>query len=95
MAHKVFVQNSQCWNTILKSKILAVISVPAQVPGGIYSDLDAFGGIFRNAIYHDYNDVENRWVGRTNWTFTRQFNGACAFFSYQFFNLLTSHKFSF
>ncbi len=50
-------------------------SVPAQVPGGIYSDLDAFGGIFANAIYHDYNDVDTRWVGRTDWTFTREFTG--------------------
>lgn len=54
---------------------LLEFSVPAQVPGGIYSDLDAFGGIFRNPIFHDYNDVENRWVGRTNWTFSRAFTG--------------------
>lgn len=51
--------------------------MPAQVPGGIFSDLDAFGGIFRNQIYHDYNDVENRWVGRTDWTFRREFSGLC------------------
>ena len=50
-------------------------SVPAEVPGGIYSDLDAYGGIFKNSIYNDYNDVETRWVGRTNWTFSREFNG--------------------
>lgn len=55
-------------------------SVPASVPGGIYSDLDAFGGIFRNAIYHDYNDVDNRWVGRTDWTFTREFDGVCIYY---------------
>lgn len=54
--------------------------MPASVPGGIYSDLDAFGGIFRNAIYHDYNDVDNRWVGRTDWTFTREFDGVCVYY---------------
>lgn len=52
------------------------IVVPASVPGGIYSDLEAFGGIFQSEIYSGYNDMETRWVGHTNWTFSRHFSGA-------------------
>ncbi|KAJ6635884.1 Beta-mannosidase, partial [Pseudolycoriella hygida] len=66
-------RESRLW-TAIGSNGTQEFSVPAQVPGGIYSDLDAFGGIFKNQIYHDYNDVETRWVGRTNWTFSRQFS---------------------
>ncbi|CAL8069241.1 unnamed protein product [Orchesella dallaii] len=48
------------------------ITVPATVPGGIYSDLED-NGVLSSAIYHEYNDLETRWVGRMNWTFTRNF----------------------
>jgi len=51
------------------------ISVAASVPGGIYSDLSANGTIFTSEIYFRYNDNETRWVGRTNWTFSRNFTG--------------------
>ncbi|KAJ6642485.1 Beta-mannosidase, partial [Pseudolycoriella hygida] len=47
--------------------------VPAEIPGGIYSDLDAAGNVFRNPIYFDYNDVETRWVGRSDWSYSREF----------------------
>ncbi|XP_037028038.1 beta-mannosidase-like [Bradysia coprophila] len=66
-------RDSRLW-TAIGNNGTQEFRVPAQVPGGIYSDLDAFGGIFRNQIYHDYNDVETRWVGRTDWTFTREFD---------------------
>lgn len=61
-------------------------TVPAGVPGGIYSDLDAFGNIFRNPIFFDYNDVETHWVGRTDWSFSRQFSGT---FFYILLTLMT------
>ncbi|ODN02454.1 Beta-mannosidase [Orchesella cincta] len=48
------------------------ISVGASVPGGIYSDLED-GGVLRSAVYREYNDLETRWVGRTNWTYSRTF----------------------
>ncbi|ODM87400.1 Beta-mannosidase, partial [Orchesella cincta] len=51
----------------------AEISVPAAVPGGIYSDLEVHGDL-NSAVYHEYNDMENRWVGRLAWTFTRNFD---------------------
>jgi len=50
--------------------------VPATVPGGIYSDLEDNSDYLGSEIYHEYNDMENRWVGRMNWTFTRNFEGA-------------------
>ncbi|CAL8069236.1 unnamed protein product [Orchesella dallaii] len=49
-----------------------VIQVSANVPGGIYSDLED-NGILKSPIYHEYNDLESRWVGRVNWTFSRNF----------------------
>ncbi|CAL8069239.1 unnamed protein product [Orchesella dallaii] len=48
------------------------ISVPAGVPGGIYSDLEE-SNVLGSAVYHEYNDMENKWVGRLDWTFTRDF----------------------
>lgn len=62
------------WSTIMISFTIKIteIVVPAGVPGGIYSDLEA-NQIFGSEIYHDYNDMETKWVGRTNWTFSRQF----------------------
>lgn len=50
------------------------ISVPASVPGGIYTDLEE-NLIMKSPLFHEYNDMENRWVGRMNWTYTRSFKG--------------------
>ena len=61
-------------NFVLILLLWPVIEVPAEVPGGIYSDLDA-ASVFRTPIYYRYNDLETRWVGRTNWTFSRSFEG--------------------
>lgn len=66
---------------------LLEIRVSANVPGGIYSDLED-SGIFSNAIYHEYNDMENRWVGRTSWTFERVFIGKDAYNSFSNFGLI-------
>ncbi|XP_064488167.1 beta-mannosidase-like isoform X2 [Ornithodoros turicata] len=47
-------------------------NISSQVPGGIYTDLH------RNHIigdpYYGSNDIEYRWVGKENWTFSRSFD---------------------
>lgn len=61
------------WNAIGVNESSGLpVTVPATVPGGIYSDLEE-NGILSSKIYHEYNDVENRWVGRTNWSYARTF----------------------
>ncbi|KAJ8869705.1 hypothetical protein PR048_028700 [Dryococelus australis] len=47
------------------------VAVPANVPGGIYSDLRA-AGVIGDPLYR-FNDVEYRWVARDNWTYSGQF----------------------
>ncbi|XP_077528350.1 beta-mannosidase-like [Haemaphysalis longicornis] len=47
------------------------ISIPATVPGGIYTDLQKEGLI--GEPYYGFNDVKYQWVGLENWTFTRKF----------------------
>merc|ERR1719239_564045 len=50
----------------------ANISVPATVPGGVYSDLRQ-AGVLNQELYYRFNDVEYRWVGDEDWTYTGQF----------------------
>ncbi|XP_071805929.1 beta-mannosidase-like isoform X2 [Asterias amurensis] len=45
------------------------ISIPATVPGGVYTALQTAGII--NDPYTEYNDVLYRWVAYDNWTYTR------------------------
>ena len=48
-------------------------SIPAKVPGTIYSDLvDA--GILDDGLYNDFNDVKYRWVSYANWTYVKSFD---------------------
>uniref|UniRef100_A0A1B6CRS8 Beta-mannosidase n=1 Tax=Clastoptera arizonana TaxID=38151 RepID=A0A1B6CRS8_9HEMI len=49
------------------------ISVPARVPGGIYSDLRN-AGILGEDILYRFNDVNYRWVARDNWTYSTKFD---------------------
>ena len=44
----------------------------ASVPGGIFSDLRN-SGILNESIYYRFNDMEYRWVGLDNWTYTTEF----------------------
>ncbi|XP_049828728.1 beta-mannosidase-like [Schistocerca gregaria] len=48
------------------------ITVPASVPGGIYSDLRA-AGVLPEDIYYRFNDAEYRWVSYENWTYSTTF----------------------
>ena len=53
------------------------ITTSATVPGNIFTDL-----IDANILsdpYYGYNDVEYRWVGMDNWTYSRQFTVESAF----------------
>ncbi|XP_045532778.1 beta-mannosidase [Pieris brassicae] len=47
------------------------ISIPATVPGGIYSDLQKEGII--SDILHGFNDVLTRWVAYDTWTYKSRF----------------------
>uniref|UniRef100_A0A8D8RNN4 beta-mannosidase n=3 Tax=Cacopsylla melanoneura TaxID=428564 RepID=A0A8D8RNN4_9HEMI len=46
------------------------IHIPASIPGGIYSDLISAKVIPQDDIFYRYNDVELRWVGHDDWTYT-------------------------
>lgn len=48
------------------------ILVPAQVPGGVYSDLRR-NQILKQDILFGKNDIHFRWVGNENWTYTTSF----------------------
>ncbi|BES93568.1 beta-mannosidase [Nesidiocoris tenuis] len=48
------------------------ISINATVPGGIYSDL-INAGIIKDYIFYGKNDMNYRWVGYENWTYSRTF----------------------
>ncbi|XP_022090412.1 beta-mannosidase-like [Acanthaster planci] len=48
------------------------ITVPATVPGGVYTALMAAKKI--DEPYMESNDVNYRWVANNNWTFSRKFN---------------------
>lgn len=48
---------------------IAGISVPARVPGSIYTDL-LNGGILHDPYYRN-NSVNYRWVAYESWTFRR------------------------
>lgn len=48
------------------------IIIPAQVPGGIYSDLRR-NNILKQDILYGKNDISYRWVGNENWTYTTTF----------------------
>ncbi|KAH9422748.1 hypothetical protein DERP_003428 [Dermatophagoides pteronyssinus] len=47
-------------------------SIPAKVPGTIYSDLVNAGIL--NELYKDFNDVKYRWVSYSNWTYSKSFD---------------------
>ena len=46
--------------------------LPAQVPGGIYSDLRR-NNVLKQEILYGKNDLAYRWVGHENWTYTAAF----------------------
>lgn len=46
--------------------------LPAQVPGGIYSDLRR-NQVLRQDLLYGKNDLAYRWVGQENWTYTTAF----------------------
>ncbi|XP_003737413.1 beta-mannosidase [Galendromus occidentalis] len=48
------------------------ISIPAKVPGGVYSDLQRAGII--SDPYYRFNDVLQRWVSNEDWTWTSTFS---------------------
>lgn len=48
------------------------ISVAAIVPGGIYTDLRR-ANILKQDIFYGKNDMNYRWVGNENWTYTSTF----------------------
>ncbi|XP_077483314.1 beta-mannosidase-like [Amblyomma americanum] len=48
------------------------IKIPATVPGGIYTDLKK-SGVIGEPLY-GFNDLRYDWVGKENWTFSRQFD---------------------
>lgn len=48
------------------------IVVPAQVPGGVYSDLRR-SQVLKQDILYGKNDLQYRWVGSENWTYSTTF----------------------
>ncbi|KAK7109878.1 hypothetical protein V1264_013839 [Littorina saxatilis] len=48
------------------------VSVPAKVPGSMYTALQDFNNRTENPLYRD-NDVQLAWIGHANWTYTTVF----------------------
>uniref|UniRef100_A0A1B6DET4 beta-mannosidase n=1 Tax=Clastoptera arizonana TaxID=38151 RepID=A0A1B6DET4_9HEMI len=48
------------------------IDVPANVPGGIYTDLRN-AGVLAEELFYRFNDQEYRWVAKENWTYYSSF----------------------
>lgn len=48
------------------------IEIPGQVPGGIYTDLQA-AGILGGDLFYRFNDHEYRWVSNEEWTYETTF----------------------
>jgi len=48
-----------------------MFTVPATVPGGVYTDLLRAGEI--SDPYYRFNDVAYRWVAKHDWYYTRTF----------------------
>ena len=52
---------------------LGIHDVPAEVPGGVYTDLLRLG--YLDDPYYRYDDDTERWVGRTDWLYSKNFTG--------------------
>ena len=52
------------------------LSISANVPGGIYTDVDRFGAVFTDGppLYR-FNDLNYRWVALNDWHYQLDFNG--------------------
>lgn len=50
------------------------ISVAGSVPGGVYSDLMNANVLSEGDFYYRYNDLNYKWVGRSNWTYSTTIN---------------------
>lgn len=48
-------------------------SFPAEVPGGIYTDLEKIGYLPRNLV--GFNDVKNRWIANESIAYTTNIEG--------------------
>lgn len=48
--------------------LFSAFEVPAEVPGGIFTDL-RHGSILNESIYYRFNDVKYRWVSKESWTY--------------------------
>lgn len=42
------------------------------IPSGVYSDLENAGAT--ESVLFSYNDVDLRWIGKENWTYSLKFN---------------------
>ncbi|XP_070394202.1 beta-mannosidase-like isoform X2 [Dermacentor albipictus] len=62
------------------------ISVPSNVPGGIYTDLKMAGVI--DEPYYGENDLHYEWVALENWTFYRSFTLPTYIFGYRSIRLV-------
>ena len=49
--------------------------IHGQVPGSMYTAMMAAQLI--NDPYYRKNDIEYKWIGRDDWTYSRTFNGEC------------------
>lgn len=66
--------------TITNNFIILGASFPADVPGGIFSDLENAGLIQKNLI--GFNDVNNRWVANESIAYVTNIEGKSLCFSY-------------
>ncbi|XP_063918754.1 beta-mannosidase-like [Zophobas morio] len=88
VVHFVDAQTRQSLNGdwLLKDESGEYLDLNAKVPGGIYTDL-MNNGVLDN-IYAGFNDVEYKWVARSNWSYYTTFEVREALTDYYTINLV-------
>lgn len=70
---------SKYWNQIVLTELVTLPSIQGielknqNVPSGVYSALEEAN--VTDSILDSYNDVNLRWIGKDNWTYTLVFDG--------------------
>lgn len=61
-------------------------NLTANVPGGVYTDL--INNNIIGDVFYEYNDTETRWVSKTNWSYSYQFQIDQGFYDSNYIDLV-------
>ncbi len=71
---RIFLQKDKLINNIFMVCTQGIELKNQTIPSGVYSALEEAG--ITDSILYGYNDVNLRWVGKDNWTYSLVFDGA-------------------